>query len=452
VFSSNILKQFDLNGPRYTSYPTADRFASDFGGNEYANALANMPRRPASLYVHVPFCRSLCYYCACNKIISNSATIADEYLQLLAIETALVKAQTGSLPITQIALGGGTPNFLSIEQLAQLIRDLHQKFTLLDAREQGIELDPRFLDEAYVAALPQLGFNRVSYGIQDFDEQVQTVINRHQSFEQTTLAVQAARGAGIESVSFDLVYGLPIQTRERFARTLERVLSLDPDRIALFNYAHIPERFKAQRLIPSETLPSIELRTELFLYAMERLVDEGYDMIGLDHFAKPHDPLAKALNDGTLRRNFQGYSTHHATDLIGLGVSAISQLNGAYAQNASQLDVYRERITQNTFATARGVTLRTDDEIRSAVIEQIMCNARVDWRAIESRFDINPTEYFAEARDELARMMQAGIVSERNNELIVTSQGRLLLRAVAMVFDARKNAKREQPVTFSRIA
>jgi oxygen-independent coproporphyrinogen III oxidase len=452
LFSSNILKRFDLNGPRYTSYPTADRFKTDFAANDYANALATMSRRPASLYVHIPFCRSLCYYCACNKIVSNSLTIADDYLQLLTIETALVSARTGTLPITQIAFGGGTPNFLSIEQLERLMRNLRENFALLDSREQGIELDPRFLDEAYVAALPQLGFNRVSYGIQDFDEQVQALINRYQSYEQTAHAVQAARSTGINSVSFDLVYGLPIQNRERFARTLERVLSLEPDRIALFNYAHIPERFKAQRLIPSETLPSIELRTELFLYAMERLVDEGYDMIGLDHFAKPHDPLAKALIDGTLRRNFQGYSTHHSTDLIGLGVSAISQVNGAYAQNASQLDVYRERITQNTLATARGLTLSADDEIRSAVIEQIMCNARVDWRAIESRFGINPTEYFADSRDELAQMMQVGILSEHKDELIVTSQGRLLLRAVAMIFDARKNARREQPVRFSRIA
>jgi oxygen-independent coproporphyrinogen III oxidase len=452
VFATDILKRFDLNGPRYTSYPTADRFNISVDDSVYANALATMRRSPVSIYVHVPFCRSLCYYCACNKIISNSAKVADEYLQLLAIETSLVSGHTGALPIAQIAMGGGTPNFLSLEQLERLMHDLHEKFELLPSREQGIELDPRFLDEAYVAALPRLGFNRVSYGIQDFDEQVQTLINRHQSFEQTALAVQSARTAGIDSVSFDLVYGLPIQTRERFARTLERVLSLDPDRIALFNYAHIPERFKAQRLIPNETLPTIEARTELFLYAMERLVDEGYEMIGLDHFAKPHDSLSKALNNGTLRRNFQGYSTHRSIDLIGLGVSAISQLNGVYAQNSSQLDMYGERIGARKLATARGIALTADDEVRSAVIEQIMCTARVDWQTIEQRFNIKPSEYFVDAREELAQMMQAGIVTGNASELVVTSQGRLLLRAVAMVFDNRKHLKREQPVTFSRIA
>jgi oxygen-independent coproporphyrinogen III oxidase len=452
LFSSNILKRFDLNGPRYTSYPTADRFKTDFAANDYANALATMSRRPASLYVHIPFCRSLCYYCACNKIVSNSLTIADDYLQLLTIETALVSARTGTLPITQIAFGGGTPNFLSIEQLERLMRNLRENFALLDSREQGIELDPRFLDEAYVAALPQLGFNRVSYGIQDFDEQVQALINRYQSYEQTAHAVQAARSAGINSVSFDLVYGLPTQTRERFARTLERVLSLEPDRIALFNYAHIPERFKAQRLIPSDTLPSIELRTELFLYAMERLVDEGYEMIGLDHFARPHDPLAKALNDGTLRRNFQGYSTHHTTDLIGIGVSAISQLNGVYSQNSAQLDVYRERMAQQQFATARGLVLDRDDEIRGTVIEQIMCAAHVDWLQITRRFNIDPTHYFADIQDELATMMQAGIVKSSTEKLIVTAQGRLLLRAVAMVFDKYQHLKSDRTVSFSRIA
>jgi oxygen-independent coproporphyrinogen III oxidase len=452
VFATEVFKKFDLNGPRYTSYPTADRFRIDFSPQEYANALATMPRRPASLYVHIPFCRSLCYYCACNKIVSNSAKIANEYLHLLELEASLVTAQTGALPIVQLAFGGGTPNFLSLQQLMRLMRDIDEKFELLASREQSIELDPRFLDEAYVAALPELGFKRVSYGIQDFDKQVQSLINRHQSFEQTSQAVRAARAAGIDSVSFDLVYGLPIQTRQRFARTLEQALSLDPDRIALFNYAHIPERFKAQRLIPNETLPTIEQRTELFLYAMERLVDEGYQMIGLDHFAKPDDSLAKALNDGSLRRNFQGYSTHQSTDLIGLGVSAISQLNGVYVQNATQLDAYGERISHRQFAAVRGLALDRDDEIRRTVIEQIMCTAQVDWQRIASRFNIDPAIYFAEVHDELTELTQAGIIQTSDERLIVTSQGRLLLRAVAMVFDKYKHTTQERTVTFSRIA
>ena len=411
-----------------------------------------MQQRPASLYVHVPFCRSLCYYCACNKIISKSATVADDYLDLLARETTLVNSHTGALSIAQIALGGGTPNFLSLVQLQRLMADLASKFDLLPGREQGIELDPRFLNAAYIAALPALGFNRVSYGVQDFDQQVQTLIHRFQTFEQTASAVLAARAAGISSVSFDLVYGLPIQSRETFAATLERVLSLEPDRLALFNYAHIPERFKAQRRIPTDTLPSIQQRTELFLYATERLVDAGYQTIGLDHFAKPSDPLARALTDGSLRRNFQGYSTHQATDLIGLGVSAISNLNGVFAQNSPQLDIYRERVAHDQFATVRGVALTRDDEIRSTVIEQIMCAGRVDWGAIAATFAIDPASYFAEIHHAIEQFACVGIVTRSPRELVVTPQGRLLLRAVAMLFDKYKHAQREQTITFSRIA
>jgi oxygen-independent coproporphyrinogen-3 oxidase len=452
VFPPEILKRFDLNGPRYTSYPTADRFTPEFRADAYASALKTMQRRPASLYVHVPFCRSLCYYCACNKIVTKSASVADEYLDLLEKEIALVAAQSPALPIAQVAFGGGTPNFLSIPQLTRLMGMLGSAFELRADREQGIELDPRFLDEKYVKSLPGLGFNRVSYGVQDFDERVQTLIHRFQSFEQTAQAVQAARDGGINSISFDLVYGLPIQSRETFAATLERVLSLEPDRLALFNYAHIPERFKAQRRIPTDTLPSIEKRTELFLYATERLVDAGYRAIGLDHFAKPTDPLAKAQDDGSLRRNFQGYSTHHSADLIGLGVSAISNLNGVFSQNSPQIDVYRERVSGGQLATVRGVALTSDDHIRAEVIEQIMCAGQVDWVDIATRFHIDPTTYFANEQAALAQFNDANIIAQSEKKLVVTPRGRLLLRAVAMVFDVYKNAKREQTITFSRIA
>ena len=452
MFPAEVLKQFDLNGPRYTSYPTADRFTPTFQPTDYDRALRDAQRKPVSLYVHVPFCRSLCYYCACNKIISKSATIADEYLDVLTLETALVAQAQPHLPVVQLAFGGGTPNFLSVTQLTRLIRDLESKFDFLPDREQGIELDPRYLDAAYIGALPGLGFNRVSYGVQDFDERVQKLIHRFQSFEQTAQAVQAARAAGINSISFDLVYGLPIQSRETFAATLERALSLEPDRLALFNYAHIPERFKAQRRIPTDTLPSIQQRTELFLYATERLVDAGYQSIGLDHFAKPGDPLALAHADGSLRRNFQGYSTHQSTDLIGLGVSAISNVNGVFAQNSPQMDVYRERVSSGQLATVRGIKLNRDDEIRARVIEEIMCVGSVDWLAIGKLFGIDPVTYFASEQADLARFASSGIITSSAERLTVSPQGRLLLRAVAMVFDAYKNIKREQVITFSRIA
>ena len=452
MFPAEVLKQFDLNGPRYTSYPTADRFTPTFQPTDYDRALRDAQRKPVSLYVHVPFCRSLCYYCACNKIISKSATIADEYLDVLTQETALVAQAQPHLPVVQLAFGGGTPNFLSVTQLTRLIRDLESKFDFLPDREQGIELDPRYLDAAYIGALPGLGFNRVSYGVQDFDERVQKLIHRFQSFEQTAQAVQAARAAGINSISFDLVYGLPIQSRETFAATLERALSLEPDRLALFNYAHIPERFKAQRRIPTDTLPSIQQRTELFLYATERLVDAGYQSIGLDHFAKPGDPLALAHADGSLRRNFQGYSTHQSTDLIGLGVSAISNVNGVFAQNSPQMDVYRERVSSGQLATVRGIKLNRDDEIRARVIEEIMCVGSVDWLAIGELFGIDPVTYFSSEQADLARFASSGIITSSAERLTVSPQGRLLLRAVAMVFDAYKNIKREQVITFSRIA
>ncbi len=455
VFPAEVLKRFDLNGPRYTSYPTADRFTTAFRPEAFAQVLQRMPRRPASLYLHVPFCRSLCHYCACSKIISKSTTVADDYLITLALETSLIFDTVPillKLPIVQLAFGGGTPNFLTIEQLQRLMADLSGKFDLLANREQTIELDPRYLDAAYVNALPAMGFNRVSYGVQDFDDRVQALIHRSQTFEQTAQAVLAARDAGITSISFDLVYGLPIQSRETFAATLERALSLEPDRLALFNYAHIPERFKAQRRIPTHTLPTIELRTELFLYAAERLADAGYVAIGLDHFAKPGDSLAQALTDGTLRRNFQGYSTHQSTDLIGLGVSAISNLNGVFSQNSPQLDVYRERIEGGQFATVRGAALTHDDQVRSAVIEQIMCVGRVEWAAIAEAFAIDCKTYFAAERDALAQFVAEGIITLDEKALVVTAQGRLLLRAVAMVFDAYVKLKREQTIAFSRIA
>jgi oxygen-independent coproporphyrinogen III oxidase len=461
MISEPLLRRFDLNGPRYTSYPTADRFTDAVGANEYANALATV-HGAVSLYVHVPFCRSLCYYCACNKIVTKSTTAADEYLTSLKREIEIVAHRTGQLELVQIAFGGGTPNFFSIEQFASLFDALNQHVTLRSDREQSIEIDPRYLSPSYMASLRGLGFNRVSFGVQDFDERVQALIRRFQSFEQTCAAVHAARTAGFASISFDLVYGLPLQSRETFATTLERTLSLEPDRIALFNYAHIPERFKAQRRIPSESLPSIEERVGLFLYATERLIDAGYVAIGLDHFAKPNDSLARAAANGTLRRNFQGYTTHSKTQLIGLGVSAISQLDGLFAQNSAQLDVYRSRIEGSEFATHRGIALSIDDRVRAHAIEALMCHGAVDVPALAQAFAIEPRGYFANEWLALARMQRDGIVEMNDKRIRVTDAGRLLLRAVAMVFDAHRDRPRAveprsgdttaTPVRFSRIA
>jgi oxygen-independent coproporphyrinogen-3 oxidase len=459
VISDNLLKRFDLYGPRYTSYPTADRFSAAVAAPQFADALETAANRATSVYVHVPFCRSLCYYCACNKIVTKSTTVADKYVETLRQEIDLVANIAGRLPVVQLAFGGGTPNFLSLPQFSRLFEALQHRFDFTSDREQSIEIDPRYLSDGYLSALRSLGFNRVSFGVQDFDEAVQSLIHRFQSFEQTRKAVIDARAAGIKSISFDLVYGLPIQSRETFAKTLERVLSLEPDRLALFNYAHIPERFKAQRRIPTDSLPTIDERVSLFLYARERLIDAGYVAIGLDHFAKPHDSLARALADGSLRRNFQGYSTHGRTQLIGIGVSAISQFDDVYAQNTAQLDAYETRIFQGTFATHRGIALERDDRIRSRAIEGIMCEGVVQWRELSEEFAFDAKSYFAHEISELSVLANDEIVAINEAGIRLTEPGRLLSRAVAMVFDAHRGRPAPmaasidaQPVRFSRIA
>jgi oxygen-independent coproporphyrinogen III oxidase len=456
VISQTLLKRFDLYGPRYTSYPTADRFGMGVGSDEFERALIAARDRLTSIYVHVPFCKSLCYYCACNKIVSKSPQVADEYLDALDREIDLVSAKTNRLPVSQLAFGGGTPNFLSIPQFVRLLHSIAAKFDLRRDREQSVEIDPRYLPDDYLLSLRELGFNRVSFGVQDFDEHVQKIIHRFQSFEQTKRAVHDARSAGFPSVSFDLVYGLPTQSRQTFAKTLERVLSLDPDRLALFNYAHIPERFKAQRRIPNDSLPTVEERVSLFLYARERLVDAGYVAVGLDHFAKPSDSLAQALRTGALRRNFQGYAVHDAEQLIGLGVSAITQFEDLYAQNCTQLDAYKMRLEQGKFATQRGIALTLDDRIRAKIIERIMCHGALDWREIENEFNLSAKSYFTHEWAQLQEMQTAGIVEIDDATLRVNESGRLLLRAVAMVFDAHRGRSvppvdGATPVRFSRV-
>lgn len=461
MISEALLRRFDLNGPRYTSYPTADRFSTGVGPGDYARSLAGVASA-ASLYVHIPFCRSLCYYCACNKIVTKSTTAADDYLAHLKREIEIVADKATSLELVQIAFGGGTPNFFSIAQFESLFDALAKHAHLRPDREQSIEIDPRYLSDGYMQALRTLGFNRVSFGVQDFDEDVQKLIHRFQSFEQTRAAVAAAREASFSSVSFDLVYGLPLQSRDAFAATLERTLSLEPDRVALFNYAHIPERFKAQRRIPSDALPTIEERVSLFLYATERLVDAGYVAIGLDHFARPRDPLARAAADTSLRRNFQGYSTHAKTQLIGIGVSAISQLDELFAQNSADLDVYQTRIARGELATHRGIALSFDDRVRASAIEKLMCHGTIHWAEIAAEFAIDPKTYFARELQSLRRLEQDGVVSLSADAAAVTDSGRLLLRAVAMVFDAYRdqprrttaipNDREAAPIRFSRIA
>ncbi len=452
MFTPEILSRFDLNGPRYTSYPTADRLHGAIARDRVFEALNGVAGGAFSLYVHIPFCRSLCYYCACNKIVTKQPDAASRFLTLLEREIDLLGERIGGARLPQMALGGGTPNFLTIDEQRRLIGLVDRYFVRPLDREQSIELDPRFLSEDDVRALAELGYNRVSFGVQDFDRDVQRLIHRHQSFAQTANACRWAREAGITAISFDFVYGLPLQSRATLATTLERALSLEPDRIAIFNYAHIPERFKAQRRIPAESLPSIELRTEMFLYASERLADAGYVAIGLDHFAKPGDSLARAAADGSLRRNFQGYSTHGGLDLVGIGPSAISDVGGVLWQNAPQMDVYAERLEAGELPLVRGRIRSAEDRLRADVIERIMCHGKVDWAQIEARQGCDPRVALASEIESLAAFAAIGVVSYDDDGFRVTPQGRLLLRAVAMVFDAYRNMPREAPITYSRIA
>jgi len=452
MFAPEILRRFDLNGPRYTSYPPADRMSAGLGRERIEAALATLAGEDISLYVHIPFCRSLCYYCACNKIVTKRADAGTAYLDELAKEIELVAPMANGAAIRQFALGGGTPNFLSLPQQRRLIGAIDAAFGRAPTCEQAAELDPRYLDEAYVQGLAGLGYNRLSFGVQDFDPDVQRLIHRHQTFAQTADAVRWARRAGIEAISFDLVYGLPLQSRATLAMTLERALSLEPSRMALFNYAHLPERFKAQRRIPEQALPSIELRTEMFLYAVERLSDAGYVAVGLDHFARPHDSLARALADGTLRRNFQGYSTNGGLDLLGLGPSAISDVAGVLWQNAPQLDVYSERLSAGALPVLRGCERSGDDRLRADVIERIMCHGRLRWSEVAARHGCDVRAVLANEIAALRPMADLGVVRMGDDLLEVTPQGRLLMRAVAMAFDAYRHLPREAAVRYSRIA
>ncbi|HUL66887.1 MAG TPA: oxygen-independent coproporphyrinogen III oxidase [Burkholderiaceae bacterium] len=438
-----VLARFDSAGPRYTSYPTADRFAEGFGAADYAAWLASRQAtgnaRPLSLYVHLPFCNTVCYYCACNKVITKHHGRAAEYLRALQIEADLVGERlTGSRAVAQLHFGGGTPTFLSADELHQVMEILGERFEL-DAwgreREFSIEIDPRTCDAEKVFVLAELGFNRMSVGVQDFDPAVQRAVNRLQGFETTQATIEAARVAGFKSINLDLIYGLPKQSRATFARTLEKVLVLSPDRIALYQYAHLPERFKPQRRIIWADLPAAAERLAIMYEAIECLALAGYRYIGMDHFAKDSDELAQAQTRQSLHRNFQGYSTRPDCDLIGLGVSAISKVGPTYAQNVRELSEYYERIGQRMLPTARGILLDDDDLARRAVIMALMCHFVVDKTAIARAHRIDFDGYFESELAGMADLAEAGLVELGDECITVTARGKLLVRAIAMRFD-----------------
>ena len=457
VISPALLQRFDVSGPRYTSFPTADRFVEAFGYDEYSAALAH--RRsgaaamalPLSVYVHIPFCESLCYYCACNKIITKHHERAEPYLRYLSREIDLHTAQLGiGQPVSQVHLGGGTPTFFNDRQLAELMDMLRRNFTLAPGGEYSIEVDPRTVDAQRLSVLHGLGFNRLSFGVQDFDPEVQKAVHRIQPAEQVFALVEAARGIGFESINVDLIYGLPRQTPESFQRTLAQVNQLRPDRIALYAYAHLPERFKPQRRILQADLPAAAGKVSMLAASLDALMGAGYVYVGMDHFALPEDALAIAKRQGRLHRNFQGYSTQPDCDLIGLGVSAIGKVGATYSQNAKTLEEYCDYLDQGRLPVVRGLALSRDDVVRRAVIMALMCQGELQFESIELAHLIDFRSYFATELETLQTLQEQGLATVHSTGITVTEQGWFFIRAVAMVFDRYLQADRNR-ARFSRI-
>ena len=439
-FDRNLIASLPASGPRYTSYPTADRFHKDFSENEYIETLAlrsaGALNKPLSLYIHIPFCDTICYYCGCNKIITKDKTRADEYLGYLEREMELLAPHLGGKnPLAQLHFGGGTPTFLSDGQLDRVFAMIRRHFNLLPDGEYSIEIDPRKVSRETVHHLGCLGFNRMSVGIQDFDPKVQQAVNRIQSVEETRTVIEAAREAGFKSVSVDLIYGLPHQSLASIKPTIDTVLSLDPDRLALYHYAHLPHIFKPQRRIDTNAVPSSEEKLDILQYAVERLSDAGYVFIGMDHFAKPDDELSVALREGFLQRNFQGYSTYADCDLVAIGVSAIGKIGCTYEQNERNITDYYAALDAGHLPVMRGYRLTRDDILRRNIIQDLMCRFALDFRVYQDTFAIPFAQYFADELADLEQMERLGLVKLKTNGLTVTPKGRFLIRNIAMVFD-----------------
>ena len=459
AITPELIRRFDVSGPRYTSYPTADRFVEAFGMDDYVRALEQRRQgpaaaalaRPLSIYVHLPFCESLCYYCACNKIITKHHERAAPYLALLRREVELHVQHMGrGAAVSQLHLGGGTPTFLSDEELAWLMDLLRSHFTFQDGGEYSIEVDPRTVTAERLESLRQLGFNRLSFGVQDFDPDVQKAVHRVQPAEQVFALVASARRIGFDSVNVDLIYGLPKQNPQSFARTLEQVCELRPDRIALYAYAHLPERFKPQRRIIMIDLPLPDAKVSMLASALKTFMQAGYVYIGMDHFALPEDALAIAKRQGRLHRTFQGYSTQPDCDLVGLGVSAIGKVGATYSQNVKTLDEYQYLIDQGRLPVARGLALSRDDILRRSVIMALMCQGEVLFESIELAHLIDFRQYFAAEMEQMREMQQQGLVSISDSSIQVTPLGWFFVRGVAMVFDKYLQADRTR-ARFSKI-
>lgn len=438
-FDPELIARLSQRGPRYTSYPTADRFTERFTAHDFAAAASSAGEaRALSLYLHVPFCESLCYYCACNKIITRDRTKASRYLSYLMREIDMqARVFPAHVLVEQLHFGGGTPTYLSDVQMEQLMAHLRSRFAFArdEYGEYSIEIDPRTVNAARIRSLRRQGFNRLSLGVQDFDENVQRAINRIQPESMTREAVAAAREAGFRSVSIDLIYGLPLQDTTTMAQTLDKVIDIAPDRISVYNYAHMPQLFKAQKLIRDQDLPDSPTKLAMLGQCVERLCAAGYVYIGMDHFAKPDDELTRAQRDGTLHRNFQGYSTRADIDMLACGVSAISAVNGTYSQNEKSLEAYYARIDRGEFPVVRGLKLSDDDFLRRDVIQMLMCDFALDTVALAECWRIDVAAHFAPEFERLAELERDGLLTMGPGRLEVSAKGRLLIRNICMVFD-----------------
>jgi oxygen-independent coproporphyrinogen-3 oxidase len=435
-FDPALLKKYNISGPRYTSYPTALEFNEDFKQNDLLKAIESSANRQLSLYIHIPFCHSLCYYCGCNKVVTRHSEKADVYLQYLAQEINSKAALFSDYSVVQLHLGGGTPSFLSKQQLSYLLAHLQDKFAFAAQCEMSIEIDPREIPLDLADYLASIGFNRLSIGVQDIDPKVQKAINRLQSTDFIEQFVIRAKSVGFRSINLDLIYGLPHQSEESFLHTLEWVNTLNVERLSLFSYAHMPSRFAAQRKIRDEWLPGAEQKLALMKLSIETLCKFGYEFIGMDHFAKPEDELAVAQREGKLHRNFQGYTTGGDSDLLGLGVSAISAIGNCFSQNIKELPAYYKQIEQRQDAIAKGVVLSKDDLLRAEVIRELMCNLQLNKQAIEQKFAIDFDEYFKQELISLDPFINDGLVLIDAHNIKVKSKARLLVRLICMCFDA----------------
>lgn len=434
--SEALIRRFDSLGPRYTSYPTADRFTDQFNEQSYIKYLEKPSLAPLSIYVHLPFCASICYYCGCNKIITKDHGRSAKYLRYLDKEMSMVASRLqGDRKVVQLHLGGGTPTFLSDDELHELMAMLHKHFDFAQDAELSIEIDPRTVNDHMLTMLAGLGFNRTSLGVQDFDPEVQQAVNRIQPQEMVEKAINTSRENGFLSVNFDLIYGLPKQNLDSFGHTLDTVIQLSPDRIALYNYAHLPSRFKPQRRINESELPSAEERLQIFLMSLHKLLDSGYIYIGLDHFAKPDDELAHAQATKTLHRNFQGYTTHAECDLIGLGLSSIGKVGHSYSQSVTTLDAYYEMLDKDILPVKRGFELSMDDVMRRQIIMNFMCSEPIDFASINKSYAIDFRKYFADELNKLKQYEETELITIDDNTITVTPKGRMFVRAVGMVFD-----------------